>query len=58
MTAVFIGTSSCGFLNNRTYNIEIRTGNDGYVWVLDKNGTGKCPYQSIKKLAENWETKK
>lgn len=54
--AKFIGNSSCGFISGFVYHINIYTDdNNRYVWVRDLNGSGCCPYRSIKTLAENWE---
>lgn len=52
----FIGETSCGFVKGAVYDLVISTDTKNYfVWVKDKNGSGVCPYSSIRALAENWE---
>lgn len=56
VTARFIGTDSCGFINGFVYNLNIVTDNSNqYVWVIDRRLGISCPYSSIGALAKNWE---
>ena len=52
--ARFIGETSCGFVSGFVYELQIYT-DSRWVWVRDRNSAAKCPYSSIKTLAENWE---
>lgn len=56
VTARFIGTNSCGFINGFVYTLNIVTDNrNQYVWVVDRKLGLSCPYSSINALAKNWE---
>lgn len=52
--ARFIGETSCGFVSGFVYELQIYT-DSRWVWARDRNSAAKCPYSSIKTLAENWE---
>lgn len=52
----FIGKTSCGFVTDRVYEIQINTGpKNRYVWVTDLHSSAACPYSNIHTLGENWE---
>ena len=57
-TGRFIGTTSCGFVTGKVYEISITLLCDGagdYIALKDLCGTGYCWYTSIRTLADNWE---
>ena len=65
MIAKFIGQTSMGFINGKTYNIKlyIRTVRKGgtvfgtnmnCICVYDKNSKAWCPYQSYESFNKNW----
>lgn len=61
----FIGNTSCGFVTNHEYTVKIcrcrcvrpffNTKADNWLWVFDMHSGARCPYASIKLLADNWE---
>lgn len=58
----FVGKTSCGFISNRIYDVEIRSGlvrTNGKikecVIITDKNGGGRCPYESLNGINANWK---
>ena len=46
VTAQFVGQTSCGFVRNKYYEIEISAGRSGCLCVRDVQGQGFCPYSS------------
>lgn len=54
VTARFIGQTSCGFVPDHVYELDIFT-ESRWVWVRDRHSPAKCPYESIGALGDNWE---
>lgn len=52
ITAVFIGTPSLGYENNKEYNLKINGVKGVSITRLD--GTGKCLYESLSSFLKNW----
>lgn len=62
IVARFIGRNSCGFVNGRVYQLKSSVEIENkvfmpkaYLWIEDCFGFGKCPYDSLEKILENWE---
>lgn len=51
--AEFIGQTSCGFVSNGIYEIKM-VFKGKWIWIFDRHSAARCPYSSIKKVAENW----
>lgn len=50
----FIGQTSCGFTSGIVYELTLFT-DEKWLWVVNKQGRGACPYTSLEALARNWE---
>lgn len=55
VTAQFVGQTSCGFVREKYYEIEISAGRSGYLCVRDVQGQGFCPYSTLTALRRNWK---
>lgn len=55
VTAQFVGQTSCGFVRNKYYEIEISAGRSGCLCVQDVQGQGFCPYSTLAALRKNWK---
>jgi hypothetical protein len=49
ITATFIGANSLGYEKGKKYDLKL----DGST-ICRLDGTGKCPYQSIRAFLSNW----
>ena len=54
VTAQFVGQTSCGFVRNKYYEIEISAGRSGCLCVRDVQGQGLCLYSTLENLKSNW----
>ena len=55
VTAQFVGQTSCGFVREKYYEIEISAGRSGCLCVRDVQGQGFCPYSTLAALRKNWK---
>ena len=55
VTAQFVGQTSCGFVREKYYEIEISAGRSGCLCVQDVQGQGFCPYSTLAALRKNWK---
>lgn len=53
LTAKFVGVDSLGYQNGKTYDLILDQSKDIVIRRLD--GTGMCPYQSLRAFLLNWE---
>lgn len=51
--AKFKGQTSCGFITNAIYDIEIKK-RGKWIWVFDNRSSAHCPYSNLQTLADNW----
>lgn len=54
-TVQFVGQTSCGFVREKYYEIEISAGRSGCLCVRDVQGQGFCPYSTLAALRKNWK---
>lgn len=52
ISARFIGTNSLGYIHGEKY--ELTVSDDYVVWVKRADGSGFCPYSSLKTFLQNW----
>lgn len=55
VTAQFVGQTSCGFVREKYYEIEISAGRSGCLCVRDVQGQGFCPYSTLAALRKKLE---
>ena len=55
VTAQFVGQTSCGFVRNKYYEIEISAGRSGCLCVRDVQGQGGLPLFHAGRPAEKLE---
>ena len=54
VTAQFVGQTSCGFVREKYYEIEISAGRSGCLCVRDVQEQGLCLYSTLGGMKRNW----
>lgn len=54
ITAKFIGANSLGYEHGKKYQLNVIEGNGCRISITRLDGTGKCPYESLKAFILNW----